>query len=163
MASNIRFYINNGVTGVYQEGQYMAYGGDLQAMKSWVGQRLMWNPNLSTDSLISQFLLGYYGASVAPHVKTHIDIFMASANASGAEALSIGAAYTDPYLSPSACVTAMANLREAEVAAAASSPGDVDPADALARVKALELGVMCVYTYSTQTSFCSFAPFMFTY
>ena len=30
MGPNIQFYIEHGVTGVYQEGQYMAYGGDLQ-------------------------------------------------------------------------------------------------------------------------------------
>ena len=82
----------------------------------------------------------YYGATVAPHVQKHIDLFVASANATGAEALSIDAGYTRSYLSPSVCVEALANLKRAEHAAAQST--DVEPTDALARVKAIELGVM---------------------
>jgi hypothetical protein len=36
MSSNIRTFSKRGVTGVYQEGQYMSYDGDLQVLKSWM-------------------------------------------------------------------------------------------------------------------------------
>lgn len=120
----------------------MSYGGDLQALKSWVGMRLMWNPLQSTDALIAQFLQGYYGKTVAPYVRKHIDLIVASANATGQTPLTIDVGYDASYLTAATCLAVLANLQDARNASAASR--DVNPADALTRIEAIELGT--VYT-----------------
>jgi hypothetical protein len=69
LGPNIRFYRAHGVTGVYQEGQYKAYGGDMQEMKSWMGQKLLWNSSRSTEELMTHFLKAWLcgnGAATAP-------------------------------------------------------------------------------------------------
>ena len=139
MGPNIQFYIEHGVTGVYQEGQYMAYGGDLQELKSWLGMKLMWNPYRSTSELISQFAYGYYGAVAAPYVLRHIEIFADGVNSSF---LSEGVSYTSSYLSPAACIGALSNIKQAEKAVVAEGLANVSTA--LERLRAIEYGTLYV-------------------
>ena len=143
MEANIQFYIEHGVTGVYQEGQYMAYGGDLQALKSWLGMKLMWNPYRNTSDLISQFAHGYYGSVAAPFVLRHIEIFVDSAANSSSMFLSEGVSYTSSYLSPAACIDALTNIKEAEVKVSAAA-GLTNVSTTLARLKAIEYGTLYV-------------------
>jgi hypothetical protein len=142
MASNIEFYIQHGVTGVYQEGQYMSYGGDLQELKSWLGMKLMWDPSRSTTELILRFLHGYYGGVAAPFVMQHINIFV---NSSQHFSMSESMGYTSAYLSPAACLAALENIQLAKQAVtAAPFGGTVSLEEALDRLAAVELGTMYV-------------------
>ena len=112
----------------------MSYGGDLQALKSWLGTKLMWQPERSTAELIATFLRGYYGERAAPFVQRHIDIFVnSSKQASGAESMG----YNSEYLSPEACLAALSNLDRAKQAASKTP-------EVVARLEAVELGTMYV-------------------
>ena len=62
LAPNIRTFIDNGAVGVFEEGE----GQDFCEMKNWVLLKLMWNPNLDTETLMNEFAEGYYGKEVAP-------------------------------------------------------------------------------------------------
>lgn len=46
-----------------------AHGVSFKALKQWVIGRLLWDPTLDPDQLITEFCQGYYGAA-APHVLT---------------------------------------------------------------------------------------------
>ena len=70
LAPNIRTFHENNVVGVYEESDYQAIGGEFEEMKSWVVDKLLWNPNQNTDSLVNIFTNGYYGKS-APMVKSY--------------------------------------------------------------------------------------------
>ena len=140
IAANIQTYAKRGVTGVYQEGQYKAYGGDLQVLKSWLGMKLMWNASQSTEVLIQKFAVGYYGRTAAPFVLKHIEIFVKSANTT-----SLHQGPDAEYLSPRACLSALANLQQAKSAVkAAAGSDDVDTVDVLYRLAAIELGTTYV-------------------
>lgn len=67
LAPNIRTFRDNHVVGVLEEGTYNSLASDFQEMKAWVIDRLLWNPNLDTDSLVADFITGYYGKA-APKV-----------------------------------------------------------------------------------------------
>jgi hypothetical protein len=140
LATNIQTYAKRGVTGVYMEGQYKAYGGDLQVLKSWLGTKLMWGTTQSTDALIARFVTGYYGRTAAPFVLGHISIFYQSALLYNSTFLHQD--YNATYLSPRACLDALANLQQAKsaVRAAASSEAAV----ILGRLAAIELGTSYV-------------------
>jgi hypothetical protein len=40
LAPNIRFFQRHGVKGIFEEGNYKSYGGDLEAMKSYLMTKL---------------------------------------------------------------------------------------------------------------------------
>lgn len=70
LAPNIRTFRDYNAIGVYEESDYQAQGGEFEEMKSWVVNKLLWNPNQDTDSLVNIFIKGYYGKS-APKVKSY--------------------------------------------------------------------------------------------
>lgn len=69
---NMRTFVNNGVAGVFEEGN-SSIGGELAELRSWVLAQLLWNPQLDGDALIREFVARVYGpASVK--VQEFIDI-----------------------------------------------------------------------------------------
>ncbi len=65
MGANIKAYSRTGCAGVMLQGNYVSKGSDLAILKNYVWRKLMWNPELSTDSLIKEFCEGYYGPASA--------------------------------------------------------------------------------------------------
>ncbi len=49
------------VKGVFLQGSYETYGGDMAALRVWVFSKLLWNPRLDVDSLTKEFCRYYYG------------------------------------------------------------------------------------------------------
>lgn len=70
---NIRFFRDNGVKGVFEQGMYQdgkqAGFGD---MKGYILAKLLWNPEQNTDTLVNRFMAAYYGAA-ATHVRRYYD------------------------------------------------------------------------------------------
>jgi hypothetical protein len=137
---NTRLFLRYGVTGAYQEGQFMAYGGDMQEMKSWVGQKLLWDPSVDDKALITQFLCGWYCGSsrlscpVAAAVQRHIDLYHTSfvSTASSSVFLSKGEAYSKAktlYLTPCVVLSALTNLRTEQSKLDSSNSGGLLPTD----------------------------------
>lgn len=62
-----RLYQRLGVKGVFFQGGYAAGGGSSDAeMRSWVMARLLWNPQLDADALVTEWMKGVYGPAAPP-------------------------------------------------------------------------------------------------
>ncbi len=58
---NVRFFVQNGVKGIFEQGAYTSYGADMAELRAWMLAKLLWNPNQDDRKLMQEFLEGYYG------------------------------------------------------------------------------------------------------
>jgi len=68
---NIRLFVKNNVFSHFQQSN-TDVGHEFSELKSYLLARLLWNPDIKTDSVITDFMQGYYGAA-APFVRTYLD------------------------------------------------------------------------------------------
>ncbi len=66
LGPNVRFFVDNGVKGVFEQGAYQSYGAEMAELRAWVLAKLLWNPKLDDKKLIDEFLDGYFGPAAAP-------------------------------------------------------------------------------------------------
>lgn len=78
---NIRFFANNGITTVFEQGLSRPYG-EFAELRSYMIAKLLWNPDIDIDSVMNDFLQGFYGPG-APHIRTYIDTMHDALAASG--------------------------------------------------------------------------------
>lgn len=74
LGANIRLFADNGVVGVFEQGDALCSAGSFAALSHWVVSHLLWNPYRDAKELRDEFIRGYYGASAAPHVMRCRDI-----------------------------------------------------------------------------------------
>ena len=79
LAPNIRFFVQHGVAGVFEEGNYKSYGGDLEAMKSYIICKLLFDPSLDETVVMNDFLDGFYGIVGAETVRSYMQALRAAA------------------------------------------------------------------------------------
>lgn len=72
LGPNIRFFLENGVDGVFEQGATGTVGAEFCELRAWVLAKLLWDPRLDDQKLIDQFLGGHYGAG-GPHIRAYID------------------------------------------------------------------------------------------
>ena len=60
LGPNVRFFVRNGVKGLFEQGAYQSHGAELAELRAWVLARLLWEPERDADALVSEFLAGYY-------------------------------------------------------------------------------------------------------
>lgn len=97
---NLDYFVRHGVTGVFEQGN-REVGGEFCELRSYLLSKLMWNPSLNTDSIITDFTNGYYGKG-GVYIKEYIDLLHNNLERSG-DRLSIFGNTLDPkksYLSP---------------------------------------------------------------
>ncbi|OQA64820.1 MAG: hypothetical protein BWY37_01982 [Firmicutes bacterium ADurb.Bin262] len=72
---NIRFFTDNNVVGIYEEGNYMAAqcNAEFAELRAYMLAKLMWNPNLDYDRVMNGFLMAYYGDGWQ-YVREYIDM-----------------------------------------------------------------------------------------
>jgi len=68
---NIRFFADNGVTAMFEQGNG-DNGGEFAELRSYIISRLLWNPDENVDTVMNDFLRGYYGAGAGP-IRQYID------------------------------------------------------------------------------------------
>ncbi len=78
---NIQFFVNNGIATVFEQGLGQMYG-EFAELRIYLIAKLLWNPNLNVDSVMNDFLHGFYG-DAAPHIRQYIDTMHAALVASG--------------------------------------------------------------------------------
>ncbi len=61
LAPNIRLFVKNNVTGVFEQGAYQSWGSEMAELRAWMLAKLLWNPDLDANELRREFLTGYYG------------------------------------------------------------------------------------------------------
>ncbi len=58
-------------------------GGDFNEMRTYMVAKLMWNPDLDADSLMQDFMRGYYGEKATPYLYQYQKIMQGALLASG--------------------------------------------------------------------------------
>ena len=66
LGPNIRFFVDHGVRGIFEQGAYTSLGAEFAELKAWVLAKLLWNPRLDDQALVREFVNGYYGAAAPP-------------------------------------------------------------------------------------------------
>lgn len=69
---NIQFFIRNNTSAMFQQGN-REVGGEFAELRAYLIAKLLWDPWMDVDSLIGDFLNGYYGEA-GPHLKEYIDV-----------------------------------------------------------------------------------------
>jgi hypothetical protein len=68
---NLRFFAENGVTAMFEQGN-REVGGEFAELRTYLISKLLWNPYENVDTLMNDFLDGYYGAAAKP-IRQYID------------------------------------------------------------------------------------------
>ncbi|UCS91657.1 DUF4838 domain-containing protein [Echinicola marina] len=69
-AEDLQFFRANKVQGIYEEGNNFTNNiGDFIDMRTWLLAKLMWNPDLDQQELMSEFMHAYYGKAADPLIK----------------------------------------------------------------------------------------------
>jgi hypothetical protein len=100
LQSNIQFFVENGITSVFEQGLSELHG-EFAELRAYLIAKLLWNPYADADSLMDDFLRGYYGGA-APHIRRYIDLMHDALAASGEELSIYGYPWPsrNGYLSP---------------------------------------------------------------
>ena len=69
---NIRFFAENGVDAMYEEGAHHGRHAESSELKLWLAAHLQWDPTLDDRALIDRFLKAYFGAA-APFARSYYD------------------------------------------------------------------------------------------
>ncbi len=73
LADDIRFFVDHHTVGLFEQGDAYSTTGDFIRLRTWVLSHLMWDPSLDQQTLMDEFLQGYYGAA-APHLRRYLDL-----------------------------------------------------------------------------------------
>ena len=73
---NIKFFVQNGVKGIFEEGNYNSPGGEMAELRAYIMAKCLWNPDYDANKAMAEFLEGYYGPT-APAIHQHIDLLTA--------------------------------------------------------------------------------------
>jgi len=117
---NIGFFVENGVTGVYEEADYFSRGGDMAELKTYLMSKALWNPECDIRRAADEFLAAYYGPA-APKVREYIEDIHRLALSDPEFHMPIYVGPTGPFQTPEAIARYETMFDEAE-AAVASDP-----------------------------------------
>jgi hypothetical protein len=97
---NLQFFVKNGVTAMFEQGN-REVGGEFAALRAYLISKLMWNPDANADTLMNDFLDGYYGPG-GKFIRTYIDEMHEALIESGAHLRIFGSPNeaADSYLTP---------------------------------------------------------------
>ncbi len=131
---NLQFFVQNGITSVFEQGLGELHG-EFAELRGYLIAKLLWNPNADVDSLLTDFLTGFYG-DAAPFLRRYIDTMHDALEASG-EPLDI---YGYPWPSPNGYLASarMEEYRRCFDSAEAAVAAD---AELLARVQTARLPI----------------------
>ena len=62
---NLRFFVENGVSAMFEQGN-REVGGEFAELRAYLISKLLWNPYENIDTLMQDFLAGYFGAAADP-------------------------------------------------------------------------------------------------
>lgn len=78
---NLQFFAENGVTAMFEQGN-REVGGEFANLRTYLIAKLEWDPYANADTIINDFLRGYYGPA-GKHIRQYMDemrIALLSAN-----------------------------------------------------------------------------------
>jgi hypothetical protein len=130
---NIDFFMNNGVTGIYEESCYYTKGSEMQELRNYIISKSLWDPAYDTDKAIDEFCTAYYGPS-ARFVREYINLIHS-------ETQKDPKLHVQIYTAPSAYVTPTMIARANELFDQAEAAAAGDPV-VLHRVQVARLPIM---------------------
>ena len=68
---NLQFFTENGVTAMFEQGN-REVGGEFAELRTYLISKLLWDSNANADTIINDFLKGYYGAA-GKNIRQYID------------------------------------------------------------------------------------------
>ncbi len=136
LGPNIRFFVEHGVRGIFEQGAYTSLGAEFAELKAWVLARLLWNPQLNDQLLLEEFVRGYYGAA-APQILEYIRLIHDEAEAHQTY-LTCGSSVTAEFLN-------LAMLGRAEKLFEAAESAVEDDPELLQRVQLARLPLRYVW------------------
>lgn len=80
---NIQYFAQNGITHIFEQGAG-SLPNEFKELRTYLTAKLLWNPDINIDSVMNDFLSGYYG-SAAPFLRRYIGTMHGSLAASGKE------------------------------------------------------------------------------
>jgi hypothetical protein len=114
---NIKFYLQHGVTGIYEEADYFTPGGELAELRTYLMAKTLWDPSYDTDKAIDEFCAAYYGRAAGP-IRQYLDLIRRLPREKPDVHMTI---YVDPdwgYLTPEVIAEASRLFDQAESAVA---------------------------------------------
>jgi len=78
---NIQFFAKHGVNAMFEQGN-REVGGEFSELRAYLISKLLWNPDANVDTLMNDFLRGYYGAA-GKSIRQYIDEMRGSLLQSG--------------------------------------------------------------------------------
>ncbi|MGI5818053.1 MAG: DUF4838 domain-containing protein [Armatimonadota bacterium] len=136
LAPNIRFFVEHGVKGVFEQGAYQSPGGEFALLRAWMLGRLLWDPSQDTDALIDEFVYGYYEAA-GPFIREYITTLHDEAEATD-HYMRIGGNLNAPWLTLDLMGRAEELFERAEAAVS-------DDPEVLGRVRLARLPIRYVW------------------
>lgn len=118
LGPNMKYFVTNNVTSLFSQGSPEP-ATEMTHLRAYVSGKLLWNPNVNVDSLVNDFIYGYYGAA-ADHIRGYFDALHAALAKSG-ERLDIFGDAIEPrygYLSPENVANYQTFFEKAESAVA---------------------------------------------
>lgn len=137
LAPNVRFFVEHGVKGLFEQGAYQSPGGEFAELRAWMLAKLLWDPSRETEALIDEFVSGYYG-DAAPFIREYITRLHDEAEATG-HYMRIWGNLSAPYLTLDLMAEAESLFDRAEAAVA-------DDPEMLNRVQVARLPIRYVWT-----------------
>jgi len=74
LPETLQWFSQNGVRGVFEEGDYSSTGGDMAELKAWVIAQMLWDPKQDPSKLIDEFLAGYFGKESGATIRQYLDL-----------------------------------------------------------------------------------------
>ncbi len=115
LQGNVKFFRDNRVVGLFEQGAYQGRHGDFAELKAWLLAKWLWDPDLPAEPLLKDFFEGYYGAA-APLVRQYFDGLHGFHADTAAQPLRIFDDVSKPDIPDSFFVQAAALWRQAEEA-----------------------------------------------
>jgi hypothetical protein len=96
---NLQFFARSGINAVFEQG-LPNFHGEFAELRSYLISKLLWNPDVNVDSVMDDFLAGYYG-DAAPFLRQYIDSMQNALELSGEDLSCFGYPFpsADGYLS----------------------------------------------------------------
>jgi len=104
LGADVRLFAKYNVCGVFSEGAYQGWGGEMGELRAWTLAQLFWNPQRDDHALIREFLEGYYGSAAAKPILRYLELEYGAASG----------AYLGCYTRPNAPHLTFQVLAEAE-------------------------------------------------
>ena len=117
---NIRFFVDNGVTSVYEEAAYFTPGTELAELRTWIMAKTLWKPDYDTDKAVNEFLEGYYGPAAKP-IRKYIDLMHEQVAEHADWHMTIWSKPTKPWLNDKAVAQSVKLFDQAETAVKADA------------------------------------------